>query len=197
MSLSIKSATDYPAPRESPLSYPGRRPRWSFLLLRGGQVHPVDLPPNPLPKSSQLGLCGVMADSGQQLALDGFLSELGVATMERRFLVIAYGSNSVPGQLTSKFGQDCVVPVIKGHAQGCDVVYNLISNRGYAFAELYIDGAASACADVSITFLDDHQLQIMVETEENYILAYSPRDVRLENGQYLSAERVNNFETLW
>ena len=106
--------------------------------------------------------------------------------MERRFLVIAYGSNSVPGQLTSKFGQDCVVPVIKGHAQGCDVVYNLISNRGYAFAELHIDGAASACADVSITFLDDHQLQIMVETEENYILAYSPRDVRLENGQYLS-----------
>ena len=28
----------------------------------------------------------------------------------------------------------------------------------------------------------------MVETEENYILAYSPRDVRLENGQYLSGE---------
>ena len=106
--------------------------------------------------------------------------------MERRFPVIGYGSNPVPGQLVSKFGGDCLVPVVRGQAQKCDVVYNLISNMGYAFAELHVDASGAACADVSITFLDDRQLQMMIETEQNYVLAYSPRDVLLENGQFLS-----------
>ena len=63
-----------------------------------------------------------------------------------------------------------------------DVVYNLISAQGYAFAELALN-QHGVKGNVAITFLDSDQLQIMNETEQNYNLAFVPRDVILESGE--------------
>ena len=71
-----------------------------------------------------------------------------------------------------------------------DIVYNLISNMGYAFAELAINQTSINCG-IGITFLDEIQLEKMIETEENYCLAYAPNNVILESGQ--SLQSGNNF----
>ena len=122
--------------------------------------------------------------------------------MERRFAVIGYGSNPVPGQLVSKFGPHAVVPVILGAMLNADVVYNLISNMGYAFAELTLR-QAGACANIAITFLDGRQLQVMKETEQNYKLAHSPSPVLLESGEMVGRESYEGlylfagFRRIW
>ena len=70
-----------------------------------------------------------------------------------------------------------------GKIKGCDIVYNLISNMGYAFADIYKNKSIER--NIGITFLEHDQLSTMIESEENYKLAYSPFNVKLESNQII------------
>jgi len=118
-------------------------------------------------------------------SLDDFLDANQVAPIAERYPVLAYGSNPVPGQLISKFGDAAVVPVVFGRITGWDTVYNLISNWGYAFAELMQEDEDVVVTTTGITFLDAEQLSQMAKTEANYHLAHFPDDVVLESGEQL------------
>lgn len=181
VALSAEPAARYPAPREDPLLYPGSRPSGSFVLAEES-VFPLTFPAHPAPAADRVG-----PGDRTGLPVDEFLIARGGAPLAERFPVIGYGSNPVPGQLVSKFGREAVVPVIAARLSGSDVVYNLISNAGYAFAELTLDEAEST-AQVGVTFLDAEQLRRMRETEQNYRLAINPRDLELDSGEILSAQ---------
>lgn len=175
----------YPAPRAAPLAYPGRRPGYSFVLAKQ-QVYPFEAAargPDPL---SDLAAAPVTTgEAAQAPSLDDFLARNGSEPLASRYAVVGYGSNPVPGQLLSKFGPQAVVPVLRATMHGGDIVYNLISNAGYAFAELLIGPPAGSC-EVAVTFLDARQLERMVVTEENYRIARSPCAVTLESGHVLA-----------
>ncbi len=191
----------YPAPREDALKYPGKRPSTSFVLSNR-IVHPIvyNDEEKGSPGSTANGQVNLDSD-GNHLTINKFLESRKVALLEERFPVIGYGSNPAPGQLISKFGSETVIPVFQGIVRNCDFVYNLISNMGYAFAEMisenYCDGY------IWVTFLDHKQLEKMIESEQNYNLAYSTSDVTLESGEILFGG-INNvlyifagFRKIW
>jgi hypothetical protein len=78
-------------------TYPGRRPRFSFLFTREG-IYRLKL-----------------------RNLDAFLTERNLPPVAERYAVVADGSNACPGQLISKKLRD--VPVIFGHLVGAEAVY--------------------------------------------------------------------------
>ena len=173
-------ASKYVAPRDEPLLYPGRRPGGDFILSEG-QVWRIAYRDS----SSTVAEGRVwLASESRAVPIDEFLKTRNVAPVAERYPVLAYGSNPVPGQQVSKFGDVAVVPVVFGRIRGWDAVYNLISSWGYAFAEI-VPEAAEVVMTSGITFLDAQQLERMVETEANYRLAYFPDEVFLESGQLL------------
>jgi hypothetical protein len=189
--LSPQPAASFPAPRDSPLEYPGKRPLHSFVLA-SETVFPV----------MDTGNWVVTEHTGQKLDLDAFLMQRNAATLDERFAVIGYGSNAVPGQLVSKFGNDAVVPVLMGTLANCDIVYNLISNSGYAFAELLVDRGQTECP-VGITFLDDRQIGEMISSEQNYRLAFAPSTFVFPNDAKLHTDKGRQlyvfagFQRIW
>ena len=179
-----ESVAKYAAPRDDPFLYPGERPNASFLLARN-RVNPlVFAPKSESGVEKRTLLSSVILERERCLSTTSFLEECEVASLSERFAVVGYGSNPVPGQLVSKFGEDTVVPVLLAEMEDTDVVYNLISNRGYAFAELAI-GQVGVNGAIAVTLLDDEQLGEMIRTEENYHLAHCPSDVALESGEVL------------
>ena len=169
----ICSAKEYPAPRDFPLEYPGKRPSRGFILAEE-KVYPI-----VYNKNNER----VIQNKKESSSINSFLKYHNAAPLEKRFAIIGYGSNIVPGQLLSKFGKDTVVPVFYGKIKGCDIVYNLISNMGYAFADIYKNKSIER--NIGITFLNHNQLSTMIESEENYKLAYSPFNVKLESNQII------------
>lgn len=174
-------ADAFPAPRDRPLDYPGRRPPGSFLLANA-RVLPISIRPGEVFGEDAVAVR--REPDGPRLTLRDVLKDLDAAPLSARHAVIGYGSNPVPGQLVSKFGGNAVVPVLYAELAGCDVVYNLVSNFGYAFAEMAF-GADLGRSQVAITFLDARQLALMRESEQNYRLAHSPQSARLEGGQVI------------
>lgn len=175
----------FASPRDNPLSYPGERPLSSYLLA-DGQIHSLRFlsssSQEPYAVAQHIEVIQPLGES--RASLEEQLDRLQAAPLHQRYAVIGYGSNAVPGQLLKKFGTEAIVPVLLGHLSGCDVVYNLVSNFGYAFAELVFDPRFGGC-EVGITFLDEVQLALMIESEQNYVLAHVPSDARLPGGQSL------------
>lgn len=177
-----ESANNYVAPRNEPLKYPGIRPERSFIL-NNGNIHPIlyDDQEKGRLESTYSGRA-VIDNEGNTKGIDNFLKSQGKTPLGERYAVLGFGSNPVPGQLMSKLGEDTVVPVIFGEMKDTDVVYNIISVRGYVFAELAFDQIGIK-GSVAITFLDYEQLQLMNRTEQNYDLAFIPKEVILESGE--------------
>src|SRR5215467_7339852 len=130
-------------------TYPGRRPRFSFLLTRAGiyrlKVH----------------------------ELDRMLGYFHLAPSAERYAVLAYGSNACPGQLLDKGLSD--VPVIFGRLGGAQAVYaRRTTKKGYVPATL-----AKKCQSRYswVTLLTREQLRIMDRSEGRpnvYALASVP-----------------------
>src|SRR3989338_7350257 len=128
MGPDIIPVNEFPASREKPLTYPGKRPDYSFVT-DGKLVLPVDF------EGSSIYSARVSTPDGVK-RLDDYLHANGAAPLGKRFPVMGYGSNASPGQLRSKFGSDEIIPVIRANMKGWDAVYNFMSRFGYAFAEL-------------------------------------------------------------
>ena len=160
------------------------RPDISFILA-DGLVHRIVYDSQETGDIESTYAGRVTDIEGKTSKIDDFLKSLGKTPLGKRYAVLGFGSNPVPGQLVSKFGADAVVPVIYGEISNTDVVYNLI-NEGYAFAELALK-QQGVNVSVAITFLDSKQLKSMNETEEpNYHLAFIPQDVHLISGEVVS-----------
>lgn len=126
----------------SPSTYPGRRPRFSFLFTNRGIYR-----------------CPVRR-------LNELLEARRLAPVSDRVAVLAYGSNACPGQLLRKYSQDhrlTNIPVLYGRLRNADVVYSRrITSRGYIPATLV---NARRTLPSWVTLLTAEQLSAMDSTE--------------------------------
>ena len=113
------------------------------------------------------------------------------ALRDRRTPVLAIGSNQSPARLAQKFGHDAshVIPVQRARLKNFDVVYSAhISRYGAVPAMLQTSGGASVT--ISVTWLDEVQLEIMGHSEisaANYSFALLENlSLELDDGETLS-----------
>ena len=155
------------APRDDPLSYPGKRPNHSFLF-DGNYIR-------------NLSLC-----SGANII--SALEKIGVDP-DNAYVMMGYGSNACPAQLASKFGQDMRnMPVIRGFLEGFDVVY-AAGFAAYGAIPATLSESAGTTVEVWVNILDRKQVRAMDSTEglgTQYYLAEMPIQFKAENGVKIS-----------
>jgi len=174
----------YKAPRNEPLKYPGIRPEKSYILANRS-IRYLD---DSFSKNGRKIIPGSLEGFSDSIIDFSGRDSISIKdVLQERYAVIGYGSNLVPGQLISKFGEDAIIPVLLGEAPDIDIVYNLISNQGYAFAELLLDENGLR-APIGITLLNDEQMNKMIETEQNYKVGFAPFDVESDMGLRFSSD---------
>ena len=165
---------DFTAPRHDPLAHPGRRPPDSYLFDGKENVFLLD--------KIEKGIEHIaFVTSEGMLNVNQFLKEQGVATLEQRIPVLAYGTNPCPGQLAFKFRsfETRIVPVIKGTLNGWDTIYKFLCSPGYAYAQLI--PAKDVEAEAWVTLLDQQQFEHMNRTEGTFSLPKHYEVGMLEN----------------
>lgn len=158
-------------PISYPLSYPGRIPDHSCLLVGkcllrmrfDGAWYVIDAWSHP-------------GDEGAWLPLGSALGGLDETPLADRVPILAIGSNGSPAQIRRKFARHLrrvVVPMASVIAHGIvPGVSAHVSKPGYVPATPVLqDGTQSK---LSVLFLDDEQLSVMDSTELNYYRAEVP-----------------------
>jgi len=176
--------SDYsPAPREDPISYPGSRPSSSYLFYRNS-IYPIKMI-----KNKRLNESLVLLPDGSESFLDEQLGKWGSSSVDNRCVIMGYGSNANPAQLSVKFKHNSKpMPVIKGIMKGYDVVFAPFV-APYGILPATIEKAEGTEVEVWINFLDDEQLRIMDESEgrdKSYWLVEIDDEVILENGEHVA-----------
>lgn len=94
------------------------------------------------------------------------LAALGRHHLAGRTPVLAYGSNAAPEQLARKFADqpDSTIPVLMGRLAGFDIVYSCHITAYGALPATLVESPGTVVA-VAVTWLNDHQLARMNETE--------------------------------
>ena len=162
------------APRDDALTYPGAIPPGSFLFT-GDAIEWID-------------------EGAERDGLRDRLAALGVASMDERHAVLAYGSNRSPAQLRAKFAGSAVspvVPVLRGRVSGLSVVYSChITRYGSVPATLVVEPGADT--EVAVTFLDDAQRSVIDGTEpvhEQPVVDGDQHPLRLVGGALVASYR--------
>lgn len=176
--------SDYsPAPREDPISYPGSRPSSSYLFYNDS-IYPIEMIQNKRLNESLV----LLPDDSKSL-LDEQLRKWESSSVDNRYVIIGYGSNANPAQLSVKFKDNSKpLPVIKGTMKGYDVVFAPLV-APYGVIPATIEKAEGTEVEVWINFLDDEQLRIMDESEgrgRSYWLVEIDDEVILENGEHIA-----------
>ena len=156
-----RAATDWPAPRQVPTSYPGAAPDHSYLLL-DDRVVPITA-----------GVAGdrlavTLADG---TPVDDVLAAAGLATLGERVPILAYGSNRSPHTLALKFAHHgsgpaestVAVPVLAGTMAGLDVVAAGVSSQGFVYADVVPSPGTEV--SVMLTLLDPRQAAAIHDSE--------------------------------
>ncbi len=94
----------------------------------------------------------------------GATARFDPAARRNRTPVLAIGSNRSPQQLSRKFGEDGAIPVQRATLRNFDIYYSAHITR-YGAVPAMLQSAAGAGTTVSVTWLDERQLEIMHETE--------------------------------
>jgi len=145
----------------TPATYPGKRPRFSFLFTTQAMYR------------------------FSFETLDALLATRNLAPTSERYAVLAYGSNACPGQLSNKYRDYGLtdVPVIYGRLHGAQAVYaRRTTANGYLPATL---ARQKGSTFNWLTLLTKHQLRAMDASEGRpkfYILA-EVLDVHFSIGQ--------------
>ncbi|MEW9556356.1 hypothetical protein [Nonomuraea sp. NPDC050783] len=160
-------------PISRPLTYPGRIPATSGVLLDAAY----------LPLRPAAGRGPEEWDAGGHVLAD-LLSRGGFAPMTERHPVAAVGSNAAPGQLLRKFRDHAVRPVVPmtladvpGIAPG---VSAHVSRWGYVPAAPI--GTPGETSRLFVLWLDERQLAALDLTEPNYARRPLSHPVTLESG---------------
>jgi hypothetical protein len=157
-----RPATDWPAPRQVPTTYPGTAPDHHYLLV-DGRVVPLDAQ-----WTGAGGRLTVALDDGTPV--DDLLAGAGLPTLAERVPVLAYGANRSPHTLALKLvhhGYESpgavVVPVLAGTLTGLDVVAGSLSRQGYLNAD--VTPSPGTEISVLLTLLDPGQAAAVHESE--------------------------------
>ena len=170
-----RPATDWPAPREQPVVYPGPAPDHPYLLV---DDHVVALSVG-VGAGGELAvtLGGVGGSGGDGIAgegLDGVLERVGATPLAQRVPVLAYGANRGPRSLALKFAQSdrgalaagggaAVVPVLAAAVDDHDVVASGISLQGFVRGDLA--ASPGTRVRVMVALFDTDQLAAIHDSE--------------------------------
>ncbi|MBT2226219.1 hypothetical protein [Nonomuraea sp. NEAU-A123] len=163
-------------PMARPLTYPGRLPRTSGVVVDNAYLplHPV---------------AGRPADEWQvgDETLDQLLARLGCSPMPARRPIVAVGSNAAPSQLRRKFLGHSTRPIVPMTLADVDGIIAGVSahvnKRGYMPA-VPVE-APGETSRLFVLWLDDQQLATLDRTEPNYwrrVLPTERHPVTLESG---------------
>ena len=160
-------ATDWPAPREVPTTYPGTAPDGHYLLV-DGRVVPLDVRRAGGNDGERDRLTVTLEDG---TPVDDVLAGVGLPTLAERVPVLAYGSNRSPHTLGLKFvhhgyeppGGTVAVPVLAGTLTGLDVVAAGLSTQGYVYAD--VTESPGTEISVLLTLLDPEQAAAIHDSE--------------------------------
>lgn len=109
---------------------------------------------------------------GLATGLDQALADADAAPLESRSLVVSIGSNSSPAVMRRKFASyhrpvSPVLPLVRGRLHNIAVGHSAhVSRAGYIAAAPY--PLTGECIPVWVSWLDDHQLLAVEQTEPNY-----------------------------
>ncbi len=162
-------------PKEDPTSYPGKRPKTSYIFCTD-YIIPISLNPSRFENSS------INGDNLEDYFKCG-------TPLHDRYMIVGYGSNASPPQLKCKYrDRKSIFPVFKGTLANMDVVY---SNKQTSYGSIpaTITDSPGTTVEAWATILDKKQLSIMDKTEgrgKSYFLAKIPGELCLENGEYFS-----------
>ena len=182
-SFDLKNFT--PAPREEPATYPGKRPKHSFLFY-SDSILPISMINGKKLEES------LVLKNGNESTIKSELEHPKTTRFERfedRYLVIGYGSNANPAQLKNKFqGTSSIFPVFKGRLKNFDIVYASFFSP-YGAIPATIDSSKGTSVEVWASLLDKKQLELMDKTEgreKSYWLVKIDGELILENGESFS-----------
>lgn len=155
------AASDWPAPREVPTTYPGAAPDHHHLLADGKVV--------PL----AVGRAGdrLVVTLADGTPVDEVLAGVGLPTLADRVPVLAYGANRSPHTLELKFahhgyeppGGTVAAPVLAGTLSGLDVVAAGLSSQGFVYADVVPSSGTQV--SVLLTLLDPAQASVVHDSE--------------------------------
>jgi hypothetical protein len=156
-----RAASDWPAPRQVPTSYPGAAPDHSYLLIDDRVV--------PLTAGVAGDRLAVTLADGTPV--DDVLAAAGLATLGERVPILAYGSNRSPHTLAMKFSHHgtgpaeptVAVPVLAGTMAGLDVVAAGVSSQGFVYADVVPSPGTEV--SVMLTLLDPRQAAAIHDSE--------------------------------
>lgn len=155
--MSIK-VRDFVAPREDPITYPGKRLPYSYLT-DGIDVYRVKFEDQDIKK-------GIVYFKNKWCNISDVLKKVGSGNLSKKYPVLAYGSNASPGQLSYKFkdATSKVVLVLKGTLTDFDIIYG----TSFMFRSVPAILVESLGTEVEcwVTLLDKEQLYIMNESEQ-------------------------------
>jgi hypothetical protein len=174
------------------LAYPFDPPRHSFVFVAGRGLKLVRNGPDLFADAH-------VERDGTHVHLGTTLAELGAGEtdgMERRTPVVGYGSNASAARLAEKFGHgpDHVIPVLRCRLHDHDVVYAThFASYGSLPAAVY--ASQGTVAEVSVSFLTDHQLEVMHASEgDNY--RFGELDAAIEVDGLGVLERPSSYITV-
>jgi hypothetical protein len=174
------------------LAYPFDPPRHSFVFVAGQGYKLVRSGPD-------LFADAYVERDGSHVHLGQTLAEFGAGEtdgMERRTPVVGYGSNASAVRLAEKFGHgpDQVIPVLRCRLHDHDVVY-ATHFASYGSLPAAVFASAGTVAEVSVSFLTDHQLDVMHASEgDNY--RFGELDAAIEVEGLGVLERPSSYITV-
>jgi len=182
------------APRERPLTYPGRWPETSCLVTAENvlRLQPVAKSRSSAALVSWVDGFGTSAgwSAGDEPVLRDVLTVLNAAPMSQRVPVLAIGSNASVAQLRHKARSQhfpLLIPMVLAEVTGLEVGHAAkLVHLGYIPATVRF--APQAHEQLFVQFLDRQQLREMDATEVGYRRIWLPAEqvpVRLDSGETL------------
>jgi len=158
-----------PSPRENASVYPGFKPMYSYFQ-KNGYIYEI--------KVGEKIEDSTIEYNGEKELLVAKLEELGLPSLDKRYPVLGYGSNSCPGQLNMK-GIDYVI-ALRGKMLDMEAVY-AHQMTGYGSVPYTLVRKKGDKRDSFVTLLDKEQLQRM-DSSEGRGSVYN--FVKLDEGQF-------------
>lgn len=179
----------YIAPREKPITYPGKIPKFSFMV-ENEDFYEITIKRNqPLDQSIIDGLD--LPSHGNKITIYDYCIEKDIPNLFQRIAILSYGSNCNPAQLKHKFKgtdlQNHPIFAIECECSNVDSVF-LAELAFYGSIPAGIIQSPGTTLKAFVLFLTKDQLKLMDQTETrgiSYDLMELKEKCKLANGEYL------------